>query len=227
MRVTGASAWMLRLAHNHNTRIGHYPDALTTAAQYPRLQGLGQEKMMNTFSEYTTARALREALAGDGMTYIRHIALNTGKVRDSYLDEVSEEAVSACKAMITASQSGGTAPIAGSKEYLLSTWTAGKCLIATVWANGSQSEVMAAISISLHSRCGAVLWRNMHRLKRPTVVTDTDRCPSEPWVATEIDQRALCRDSLEWIDDFGLSLAWAWHGMRLEAEAKEEEEEAE
>ncbi|MGH8519851.1 MAG: hypothetical protein ACREU9_00095 [Gammaproteobacteria bacterium] len=149
--------------------------------------------------------------------FIRHVTLTTGHVRDSLPGEVSEEAIAVCRGLIEAfiADPVRTAPIPGPPGYSLGGRAASKsCLAATVWAGGPPSVCVATIGVALHSRCGAGLWRELHRWGETPVVTDPERCPPEPWVAAVLNTGiAAHMDATEWLGDFERCLAWAFLRM--------------
>jgi len=148
------------------------------------------------------------------MTYIRHITLTTGHVRDSYPDEVGAEALAAVGRLIDGIIAGDVAEsitIPGVGAYSLNGRGTGRCLVASVYADGPPSVLIATIGVAAHSRCGARLWRDLHRWGQVPVVTDPDDCPPEPWVAAALDEGlAAYPQAAEWLGDFERCLAWAW-----------------
>lgn len=150
------------------------------------------------------------------MTYIRHVTLTTGHARNSLAGEVSPDAVAVCRELIERACADPDAPpsvaIPGAEGYSLTARRTAKCLCAIVWAEGPPSETLCTIGIATHSRCGAVLWRELHRWGETPVVTDPERCPPEPWVAAALDEAAARHvDAMAWLGDFERCLAWAWY----------------
>jgi hypothetical protein len=146
------------------------------------------------------------------MTYIHHVTLTTGHVRQILPDEVSDEAVAAVLTLIERATAGNeTVPLPALPGYSLGAQASSKCLVVTVWADGPPSECICTIGIAAHSRCGAGLWRALHTWGTAPVVTDPDRCPPEPWVAAALDGAIVQHmDATEWLGDFERCLAWAW-----------------
>jgi hypothetical protein len=146
------------------------------------------------------------------MIFIRHVTLTTGHTRESLPGEVSEDAIATCRGLIEAliAEPTRTVPIPSPPGYSLGGRTTGKCLVATVWAGG-QSVLIATIGVAGHSRCGATLWREIHRWGETPVVTDPERCPPEPWVAAALDAGiARYSNAAHWLGNFERCLAWAW-----------------
>ncbi len=146
--------------------------------------------------------------------YIRHITLTTGHTRQSWPGEISDEAVTVCRALIvqiTAGAVSETVPIPGQPGYSLGGRATARCMTAIVYADGPPSEPVCTIGVASHSRCGARLWRALHRWGETPVVTDPERCPPEPWVAAALDA-GIARHVSEsaWLVDFERCLAWAW-----------------
>lgn len=150
---------------------------------------------------------------------IRHITLTTGHVRDSLPGEVSPEAIDAIAAIIERMCAGEVAepvPLPGiGAGYSIAGRGTSRCLVASVYADGPPSTMVCTIGVALHSRCGASLWRELHRWGRTPVVTDPWRCPPEPWVAAALDEGvAVHPDCTYWLGDFERCLAWAFSASR-------------
>lgn len=149
--------------------------------------------------------------------HIRHITLTTGHARTIHPGEVSPEAIAVCRDIITRIGAGETSEpvtIPNVGPYSISGRASSKCLVATVWADGPPSEVIATIGIAAHSRCGASLWRNLHRWGETPVVTDPESWPEEPWIAVALDAGIVRHeDATAWLGDFERCLAVAWLAM--------------
>ena len=148
--------------------------------------------------------------------HIRHVTLTTGHARDSLAGEVSPSALARAQAIIVGFASGEVSePTPVMPGYSVTGRASGRCLVATVYADGPPSELVATIGVATHSRCGASLWRNLHQWGRTPVVTDPTRCPPEPWVAVALDEGAAPHeDAMHWLGDFERCLAWAWVSAR-------------
>lgn len=147
------------------------------------------------------------------MRYIDHITLTTGHSRRSPRAEVADDVVAVCADLIVRmlATPNATVPLPHPAGYSVGGIAAGKCLVATVWADGPPSEVVATIGVAGGSKCGATLWRALHKWGETPVVTDAARMPPKPWVAAALDA-AIVRhmDAAEWLGDFERCLAWAW-----------------
>lgn len=155
--------------------------------------------------------------------YLRHITLTTGHSRDSYRNEVSDEAVAVCAdiiARITAGEISEPARIPGVGDYYLSGRASSRCLVATVWSGQPSPSLtdpsvpapICTIGVAAHSRCGHSLWRMLHTYGETPVVTDTDRCPAEPWVGVTLDAGIVAHpEAAHWLSDFERCLGWAWY----------------
>lgn len=147
--------------------------------------------------------------------WLEHVTLTTGHSRRSYRDEIAPESLAHCRSLIerfTAGEVSEPVPI-GIPGYSISGRRAGKCLVATVYADGPPSELIATIGVAGHSRCGSRLWRELHRWGRVPVVTDPERPPPEPWVAAALDEGALRpqhRQVLPYVGALEACLAWAF-----------------
>src|SRR5690606_41433040 len=107
-------------------------------------------------------------------------------------DESAPASWAHCRSLIerfTAGEVSERVPI-GIPGYSISGRRAGKCLVATVYADGPPSELIATIGVAAHSKCGAMLWRELHRWGVVPVVTDPERPAAEPWVAAAPDEGA-------------------------------------
>ena len=147
--------------------------------------------------------------------WLEHVTLTTGHSRRSYLDEVPAEALAHCRGLIerfTAGEVSEPVPI-GIPGYSISGRRSGKCLVATVYADGPPSELIATIGVAGHSKCGATLWRELHRWGVVPVVTDPERPAAEPWVAAALDEGALKPQHRSFLPALGFlekCLGWAW-----------------
>lgn len=145
------------------------------------------------------------------MTYLHHVTLTTGHVRRSPRAEVSDEAVAFCADLIARAVAGHATVPLPTAGYSLGAAASSRCLTATVWADGPPSECIATIGVAAHSRCGAGLWRALHRYGTTPIVTDPEQCPPEPWCAAALEGAIIQHpDATEWLGDFERCLAWAW-----------------
>jgi len=147
------------------------------------------------------------------MRYIEHVTLTTGDSRRSERGEVAGIRLDGARALIArlGETPDSTVPIAEQPGYSVGGRGQGRCLVATVWADGPTSEIIASIGIAAHNRCGAVVWRALHQYGRLPVVTDPDSQPQPPWCAAALEIGILRHmDASEWLGDFERCLAWAW-----------------
>ena len=150
---------------------------------------------------------------------IRHITLTTGHTRDSCRDEIDDEVTTIIGEMIDRiiADDTQTVPIPHVGPYSLGGKASSHCLIATVWADGPPSEVVATIGIAVHSDCGTALWRELHKWGTTPVATDAESCPPAPWVAVALEAAILRHlDTMDWLGDFERCLAHAWMDNRLQ-----------
>lgn len=153
------------------------------------------------------------------MRAIRHVTLTTGHVRDSLPDEVGPEARRAVGALLSSALAAAdrTVPLPVPPGYSISAASGGRCLTVIVWADGPPSVPVCTIGVAGHSRCGAALWREVHRWGVLPVVTDPARPPAEPWVAAALDEGIADHpDAAGWLGDLERCIGWAWLAM-LEA----------
>lgn len=154
--------------------------------------------------------------------YLHHVTLTTGHTRRSFRDEVSDEAVAVCRNLIEQILAGEVpepVKIPGVGGYHLNGRATSRCLVATVWA-GAPSVVIATIGVAGHSRCGATLWRELHKWGESPVVTDPAQCPPEPWVAAALDAGiSEHMEAAHWLGDLENCLAWAF--LEREGEANQ------
>lgn len=147
--------------------------------------------------------------------YFEHVTLTTGDRRRSPRSEVADQVIEGLQPMIEAIEQAGAEtpmiPLPGVPGYSVSGRADSRCLVATVYADGPPSELLASIGIALHSRCGASLWRNLHQWGQLGVVTDPEAPPPEPWVAAALDEGAPNHvEAMEVLGDFERCLAWAF-----------------
>lgn len=139
--------------------------------------------------------------------FIHHITLTTGHVRDSFADEVSPEALAACKELVeNLSTTRQTVPGFTDYEITGSRWH--RSMIVTVWCGDIP---LVTLGVALHSRDGAQLWRTLHRTDEIPVMTSPDKWPPEPWAAALLHVGlALHSDAADWLGDFERCMAWAF-----------------
>jgi hypothetical protein len=143
--------------------------------------------------------------------HLHHVTLTTGHVRRSLREEVSAAALAACQRMLGEVAGGLIASIPGT-DLLLSGSSLSRC--ATLWVHDDDGINYLTIGLAAHSRCGARVWRRLHAdaAAEAPIVTDADRCPPEPWVASRLERAAvlLSEDELMTLGDLGRCLGWAW-----------------
>lgn len=145
--------------------------------------------------------------------YLHHVTLTTGDVRRSPREEVSGQALAYAQELLAHALEPDAPPLVITPDlgdYTLTARAAGKCLLAIV-RGPHEIDPLATIGIAAHSKCGAWLWRELHRWGQTPVVTDPDRCPPEPWVGVALDARAIAHpEAMMWLGDFERCLGWAW-----------------
>lgn len=154
------------------------------------------------------------------MTYVRHVTLTTGHVRDSERSEIADDALVVCADLLDAAliASPGMVPIpAVEPPCRLRVSAEGRVMLATV--HGPDTSIdgrdlaappIVTFGVALHSRGAAMLWRLLHDDTSTVLATDRERVPSAPWIATRVEVGAmLYPDALHWLGDFERCLAWA------------------
>jgi hypothetical protein len=130
--------------------------------------------------------------------YIHHVTITTGHVRRSYRDEVSDEALVACREILARAESD----VPGQPGYRVRVTRSRGCMVATVHHD---AVPVVTIGIATHSRCGSRLWRLMHSSGIAMAA-----CPPEPWVAALILPGLVdAMDAASWLGDFERCLGWA------------------
>lgn len=146
--------------------------------------------------------------------YIEHVTLTTGHVRRSLRHEVLPETIAVIGKLIGRITSGAAseaAPIPGCPGYSVVGRAGGRCLVATIWADGPPAAVICTIGVADHPRCGAPVWRALHKYGDFPVLTDVNRQPAVPWCAAALERGIEGHiDAAGWLGDFERSLAWAW-----------------
>jgi hypothetical protein len=146
--------------------------------------------------------------------YIAHVTLTTGHSRRSPRSEVSDAAIDVCARLIAGFAAGQVSepqPIPGAPGYSVSGRTGGRCMIATVWADGPPSELVVSIGVAEHERCGATIWRALHEVSHLPTMTSPDEQPRAPWCGVLIEPAIVAhQDAARWLGDFERCLAWAW-----------------
>lgn len=144
--------------------------------------------------------------------YLQHVTLTTGHTRRSWRHEISEEALAACLRLLDDFAVGARPEMPGFPAYALTGARHGRCLIATVWGEATGAPV-ATIGVAENARCGARLWRELHR-EFPgggALATDPEAQPEAPWIGARLlIGAALHTESMHWMGDFERCLGWAW-----------------
>ena len=147
------------------------------------------------------------------MTSIRHITLNSGYIRESFPDEVSTEVIAVLQPVLAQACAGRAIPIPAVEDYSMIARCSGRCMTASIYANGPPSELLCAIAVARHARCGALLWRRLHSLDAVRLATDPDLMPPEPWSGVLLTAAIVgYPDTVTWIDEFERHLAWTFFG---------------
>ncbi len=164
----------------------------------------------------TTARIMIAftAIAINSPMIIRHVALNTGHVRDFRRDEVDPVVIAALRPLIAEACAGDTAQavaIPAVTGYSFTARCAGRCMTASVYADGPPSERLCSIAVAGHSRCGAPAWRALHALGTETLASDPARVPPEPWCGLLLTASMTNHPDAEtWLGEFERYLAWTY-----------------
>jgi len=146
--------------------------------------------------------------------HVLHVTLTTGHRRLSHREEISAAALAACSEILDAiARPGVDSPsvaVPGQPGYRVAGSVSGRCCVLTVHHDDTR-EPVCTIGIAAHSRCGAGLWRELHRWGSLPVATDPERCPPEPWVAAALAAGIAAHpEAARWLGDFERCLAWAW-----------------
>lgn len=149
--------------------------------------------------------------------YIRHVTLTTGHARNSMAGEVPAETIAQVRASLALALSGpqrrartGVDLPAALAVYEITATAAGRCLIVTVWHDDAP---VCTIGVAGHARCGAELWRLLHRQPAvmPPLATDPEQQPQPPWIGARLDIGvALHSDAAHWLGSYESCLGWAW-----------------
>jgi hypothetical protein len=156
--------------------------------------------------------------------FIRHITLQSGHVRDSFAGEVKTDALVFCQHLIDQclERDGQRIPITlpGTEDYsLLAGRAPGRSLVGSVWHCDEAPVALVNFAVAVKSRPGSRIWRRLHEFSTVPAATDSDRCPTEPWIAVSLEPDIVNHaDALEWLGDFERCLAWAWISGRSQTE---------
>lgn len=105
----------------------------------------------------------------------------------------------------------GRDPVPGFADYHLRATAEGRCLFGSVWRD---DVPLVGVGVALHSRCGAVVWRELHRTDEP-LETDPQRQPPTPWCAARLElSLVFAPEVVHWLGDYERCLAWAFLRMR-------------
>lgn len=148
------------------------------------------------------------------MRDLHHITLDTGDAAMIPASHVQSATLDALRPVLAALARAGEARLPPPLEgwRVTAGQEAGRCLSAMLQTRiGDDWLGVVWLGIARHSRCGSSLWRSMHGGGK--VLTDANRQPATPWLATRMLPGALLVASdLAWIADFSECLAWAWMG---------------
>jgi len=158
-----------------------------------------------------------ECKAGKGVarpSALEHITLNTGHMRVSPREEVSQEVIDICRDLIVRSTSPNAhIPIPACEPYFVKSVVDGSNMCATVskLVAGTQIPVVA-IGVALEAGYGVKLWEEMHSSANMPLITEADSAPKRPWVAARLEFEGifLAFDAMHWLGDFERCLAFAF-----------------
>lgn len=148
--------------------------------------------------------------------YLRHLTITTAHARDSYREEVSDEAVAVCGVLIERLADSGEEeallPFPALPGYWISGRVTARAMICTVWADEERQVPVLTVGVATTSKSGAQLWRLMHDSAAMPVTADPERCPPEPWVAALLQPGAALagREAMMVFGDFERCLGWAF-----------------
>lgn len=167
------------------------------------------------------------------MRSLHHVTLTTGHRRESARAEVDDAVIAPLQAIIEHIASGTvaeTVPIPAMPGYSIGGRASGRCLVATVWADGPPSELLLSLGVAGHSRCGAEVWRTLHGVGLPPGIlmppadariagkyrlTSADHQPPTPWCAVTLTAEIGHHpDAMLALGDLERCLAWAFLELR-------------
>lgn len=141
------------------------------------------------------------------MTYLNHLTINTGHLRRSPRDEVSDDAIADTIERIEIMLRDGRADLV-IPGYAITGQAYGPALVMTVIGG---DDPLATIAIARRDRDGRAMWRDlMEAVARtdPALVRDAPDAPYAAamlWPALDLEA-----DAAHWIGDFGRVAAWSW-----------------
>lgn len=145
---------------------------------------------------------------------VRHVTLNTGHIRDSRRDEVDPALTARLWPLIAEACAGDPAqavPVPAVSGYSFTARCSGRCMTASIYADGPPSVHLCSIAVAGHAHCGAPAWRALHALEPEPLAIDPARVPPEPWSGVLLTPAfAEDTDAITWLDAFEQYLAWAF-----------------
>ena len=156
--------------------------------------------------------------------YFLHLTLQTGHTRKSERSEVWPETVELLRPVLERALGGERVPLPRFPGYSITATKHRRCLLVTLWGQAGETArpepvPILTVGVALHSRCGAYLWRTLHKDALTPLATAPEAVPPEPWVADRIELgAALHLPAMEWTGDFSRSVAWTWYAMRMRNE---------
>jgi len=100
--------------------------------------------------------------------------------------------------------------IPAATRYSFTPRCAGRCMTASVYADGPPSVRLCAIAVAGRSRCDAPAWRALHALETVPLASEPARVPPEPSCG-QLPAASPTNhpDAETWLGDFERYLAWA------------------
>jgi hypothetical protein len=144
--------------------------------------------------------------------WIEYWVLTTGDTRRSARDEVRDEGVTECRALIERAiegeEDGVWVPAAQIDGQIAVISTTGSLLVKV-----THDEVpLVTVGIATRSIAGASLWRVLTQMGKPQIHPNIRECPVEPWCAVRFEpglEHASRKLEIALVD-FWHCLAWAF-----------------
>lgn len=141
--------------------------------------------------------------------FVHHVTITTGHTRKSFRDEVDDDAVEFCRALIAQAINGARPVVPGTNRCWLSADTSRKRGLLCSVRDPQTDKPIVTFAIAPNSLSAAVLWRLLvETASTPVVPVD---CPPAPYCAVRLEQAAMNHAPvLPVLADFERCIAWAW-----------------
>lgn len=156
------------------------------------------------------------------MAILTHITLNTGHVRSSPREEVSDDVVAIARRLLEQSIAGEPVRVPGAMPggpYHVKVTADGDVALVTLFVlERGDAAPLVTTAVAATEEGARELWDLLHA-EAEGIKTDPNALPTAPWCVDRLEASfaAVRPDAAMWTGDFARCVAWAWIAMRQEA----------